>query len=70
MSNDVDLWHPKSLEDAKAVAKRMAQYAKDSGAPVAMEVVKTKTEPFHIQPFGMHALFKSHKLLYVEPIPA
>lgn len=67
---EIDLWHPKTLDDAKVVAKQMAEFAKKNGVPCAMEIVKTKGEPFHIQPFGMHSLFKSHKLLHVEPIPA
>jgi hypothetical protein len=57
-----------TLQEAIKQAKEIAAYAKSIGDPVAMEVVKTKTK-IVIQPFGMHALFKSHKLLHVEPIP-
>lgn len=60
---------PKTFEEAKTQAAQIARLAKDMGDPVAMEVVKTKSKPFVVQPFGMHALFKSHTLLHVEPIP-
>lgn len=57
-----------TLEQAKDMAARLVKHSCDQGSPVAMEVVKTKKE-INVQPFGMHALFKSHKLLHVEPIP-
>lgn len=65
----MDHWNITTLEQAKQSAKEIAAHAKASGAPCAMEVVATKSKPFVVQPFGMHTLFKSHKLLHVEPIP-
>lgn len=66
----MDHWDLKTLEDAKQSAKDSAAWWKAQGQPCAMEVVSTKTVRFQIQPFGMHTLFKSHKLLHVEPIPS
>ena len=65
----MDTFNLETLDQAKEVAKRMAQHAKDAGAPCAFEVVQTKRKPFEVQVFGTHALIKSHKLLHVEPIP-
>lgn len=63
-----------TLEQHIAQAKDLAAYAKEHGIPCAFEVVKLarKTvdgEQFNVQPFGMHAMFKSHKLVHVEAIP-
>lgn len=60
----------KTLDEAKALARQLAEFGKTTDHPCAFEVVKTRSKPFEVQPFGMHALFKSHKLLHVEPIPA
>lgn len=64
----------KTLDACKAEAKALAQFAKEQGHPCAFEVVSRKKdkegEIYTIQPFGMHALFKSHKLVHVEPIPS
>lgn len=64
-----------TLEQAKTQAAELARFSKDRGTPCAFEVVKLARKTadgqiFNVQPFGMHALFKSHKLLHVEPIPA
>ncbi len=58
-----------TLNEAKDQAKQIVLYSVDAGAPVAMEVAKDSKGRFVVQPFGMHTLFKSHKLLHVEPIP-
>ena len=64
----------KTLTQAIQMAKDIAAYAKTNGVPTAMEVVQTRPnvdgEIYNVQPFGMHAMFKSHKLMHVEPIPA
>lgn len=56
---------------AIAQARQLARLAKDNGHPVAFEVVARNNGrgPIEVQPFGMSALFKSHKVLHVEPIP-
>jgi hypothetical protein len=63
----------RTLEQSIKMAKDIAIYSKQSGIPTAMEVVKTRPnvdgEIYNVQPFGMHCLFKSHKLMHVEPIP-
>ena len=65
---------PETEQEARDMAKQLAKWAKDSGQPCAFEVVKTKPNKsglvFNVQPSGMHSLFKSHKLIHVEPIPA
>ena len=66
---EFDLFNPQTLEQGKQLAKHMARMAKDKGVPCAFEVVRTKSKPIDVQPFGMHAMFKSHHLLHVEPIP-
>jgi hypothetical protein len=60
---------PKTLDDAKVMAARIAKWAKERGHPTAMEVVLDSKKRLNVQPFGMHAMFKTHKLLHVEPIP-
>lgn len=55
-------------------AKQLAVYAKERGLPCAFEVVKLARRTvdgdiYNVQPFGMHAMFKSHKLVHIEPIP-
>jgi len=59
-----------SLEEAKAGAAKVAKTAKEHGIATAFEVVSNSRKELIVQPFGMHTLFKSHKLLHVEPIPA
>lgn len=63
------------LEQRKQEAARLARFAKDKGVPCAFEVVRlarrtVEGEIFIVQPFGGHAIFKTHKLMHVEPIPA
>jgi len=60
--------NPVELEKAKQEALALVNHSVDIGKPVAFEVVRTKTR-IEVQPFGMHALFKSHELLHVEAIP-
>lgn len=58
-----------TLPEAVAMAQQMARFAKDQmPEPCAFEVVKTR-KGFDVQPFGMHALFKTQTLVHVEPIP-
>lgn len=66
-----DPWTITTLEQGIESAKSMVKFACDRGVPCAWELVRTKSGngKFEVQPFGMHALFKSHKLLHVEPIP-
>lgn len=64
----------KTLEQASRDADQLANYSVHFGQPCAFEVVQLarKTsdgELLLVQPFGMHTLFKTHKLLYVAPIP-
>lgn len=59
----------KTLDGAKKLAAQLAAFSKERGSPVAFEVVQTSKKKLEVQPFGMHALFKTHKLLHVEPIP-
>lgn len=59
---------PATLDAAIGQAQQLAAYAKKQGVPCAWEVVKT-TRGLVVQVFGTHALFKTHKLLHVEPIP-
>lgn len=59
---------PQTIQQAIDQARQLAAFARQKGDPVAFEVVKTKNG-FEVQPFGMHTLFKSHKLIHVEPIP-
>lgn len=59
-----------TLEEAKQMAHKLARFAKDTApTPCAFEVVKTASGKLEVQPFGLHSLFKTHKLLHVEPIP-
>lgn len=58
-----------TLQNAIDQAAKLARYAKDNQTPTAFEVVKTR-QGYEVQPFGMHRLFKTHKLIHVEPIPA
>lgn len=66
-----DDWTITTLEQGIASAKSMVKFACERGVPCAWELVRTKNGrgAFEVQPFGMHAMFKSHKLLHVEPIP-
>lgn len=64
--------HP-TLEAAKAEAARLVAFMvanPDVTTPCALEVVKTGRGVIEVQPFGLHALFKSHKVLHIEPLPA
>lgn len=64
-----DIFHPATFEEAKDLARKFALFASENGAPCAFEVVQIKKR-YEVQVFGTHALFKSHKLLHVEPIPS
>lgn len=66
----MDMFNPRTIDEAKQVAKALAKHAKDAGVPCAFEVVKTPKNPFQVQVFGTHTTVKSHKLLHIEPIPA
>jgi hypothetical protein len=64
----------KTLEQAKAEAHQLAAYAATTQQPCAFEVVKLarKTvdgEIYRVQPFGLHAIIRSNKLLHIAPIP-
>lgn len=58
-----------TLQQAIEQARQLAAFAKSQNTPTAFEVVKTKSGDLRVQPFGMHTLFKTNKLLHVEPIP-
>lgn len=58
-----------TLDEAKQEAKQIVAYAKGTAFEVAMEVAINSKKEYVVQPFGIHALFKSHKLVHVEPIP-
>ena len=63
-----------TLEQHIEQAKSLAAFAKAKGVPCAFEVVKlgrktVEGEIYNVQPFGMSALFKSHKVVHVEAIP-
>lgn len=57
-----------TLDEVKAMAQRMANYAAANKLPSDMEVVKLarKTvdgEIYEAQPFGLHEIFKTHMFI-------
>jgi hypothetical protein len=65
----------RTLEQASRDADQLANYSVHFGHPCAFEVVQrarkgSDGELLLVQPFGLHALCKAHKLLYVAPIPS
>lgn len=57
------------LAGAIEQAKALVAFSVRTDAPCAFEVVRNARGSLNVQPFGMHALFKSHRLLHVEPLP-
>lgn len=58
----------KTVEEARELAKSLAEIAGQKGVPCAFEVAKIKGG-YVAQVAGTHALFKSHKVVEVVPIP-
>ena len=65
------MYNPADLEHEKQMAERLMEFSLTTPSPCAFEVVVTRhgKGSLVVQPFGMHALFKSHRVLHVVPLP-